>query len=139
MLGKIGAIKVIIIANVIVTFGCLLQAIASGQDQMWILCIARFIIGFGGLCTPFTTLEVLLALYPDDFMFMAGVRNLIQSASGFICFILLPLIHQSFLKDESMADGSLGSMQVRQRPKHLLCHPCLSVSLVVCEAYVYDR
>jgi MFS family permease/Ca2+-binding EF-hand superfamily protein len=111
LLNKIGAIKVIIMANVIVTLSCVLQCVCEGSDMMWLLLIARFGVGFGGLCTPFTTMEVLLALFPDDFMLMCGIRNLVQSASGFVTFILLPAVHQAFLDDASLEDGSLATMQ----------------------------
>eukprot|EP01051_Picozoa_sp_SAG22_P037970 SAG22_NODE_19232_length_277_cov_0.573034_1_plen_92_part_11 len=83
-------------ANTIVCIGAFLQAWADGPDMFWMLCVARIVIGFGGLITPFCTLEVLATLFPDDFMFMAGFRNLVQSASGFLAFIILPGISLAY-------------------------------------------
>jgi Ca2+-binding EF-hand superfamily protein len=62
----------IIIANSIVGFGSFLQASTDGAGGFYMLTVGRFIIGFGGLITPFCTIEVLARLFPDDFMFMAG-------------------------------------------------------------------
>eukprot|EP01050_Picozoa_sp_SAG11_P014416 SAG11_NODE_1774_length_4271_cov_4.419942_1_plen_536_part_00 len=92
VLMAIGPGKTIVMANFIVCVGAFFQALADGPDQFWMLCMARVIIGFGGLITPFCTLEVLANLFPEDFMFMAGFRNLIQSASGFLAFVILPAI-----------------------------------------------
>ena len=92
LLNRIGPAKTIVIANVIVTIGAFLQATANGPSQMPVLAAARVIIGFGGLITPFCTIEVLNRLFPDHFMFMAGFRNLVQSASGFGAFAILPLV-----------------------------------------------
>jgi nitrate/nitrite transporter NarK len=44
-----------------------------------------------GEITPFTTVEILGRLFPDYFGLMAGVRNLVQSISGFLAFVLLPV------------------------------------------------
>jgi len=95
LLIKFGAARTIILANSIVACGAFLQAFADGPDQFSLLCVSRFVIGFGGLITPFTTLEVLCRLFPDDFMLMAGIRNLIQSASGFMAFMLLPYLQNA--------------------------------------------
>ena len=85
------------IANVIVCIFVLGQTLADGEDQLWMLTVSRFGIGFGGMITPFCTLEVLLQLFPDDFMLMAGIRNLVQSGSGFASFVILPAIQRSFI------------------------------------------
>lgn len=81
----------IIVANIIVTIGAMLQAIANGPDQLWLIFIGRLLLGFGGEITPFTTVEILGRLFPDYFGLMAGIRNLVQSLSGFLAFILLPI------------------------------------------------
>ena len=117
---RIGPIKTTIMANVIVTIFCLIQALADGEDQLWLLMVARFGIGFGGLITPFCTLECLCKLFPDDFMLMAGIRNLVQSASGFFAFMVLPAIQRSYLSEETLAlsaadfDGSVSLFQAEQ-------------------------
>lgn len=98
-LNKIGPAKTIVIANVIVGCGALLQALADGASELPVLNIARIIIGFGGLITPFCTIEVLNRLFPDHFMFMAGFRNLIQSASGYGAFVVLPALADSYGTD----------------------------------------
>jgi Ca2+-binding EF-hand superfamily protein/MFS family permease len=104
---KIGPSLTIIIANAIVTFGSFLQATTEGSGGFYMLTVGRFIIGFGGLITPFCTIEVLARLFPDDFMFMAGFRNLIQSASGFGAFVILPAIANMYGGYEELtgADG----------------------------------
>jgi MFS family permease len=81
----------IIGANVIVTLGAMCQAIANGPDQLWLIYVGRLLLGFGGEITPFTTVEILGRLFPDYFGLMAGVRNLVQSLSGFLAFVLLPI------------------------------------------------
>jgi hypothetical protein len=86
-----------VIANVIVCIFVLGQTLADGEDQLWMLTVSRFGICFGGMITPFCTLEVLLQLFPDDFMLMAGIRNLVQSGSGFASFVILPAIQRSFI------------------------------------------
>eukprot|EP00041_Stephanoeca_diplocostata_P032889 m.1068626 g.1068626 ORF g.1068626 m.1068626 type:complete len:715 (+) comp24225_c0_seq24:402-2546(+) len=83
-------------ANIIVLLGTILQASAPNYGT---LAIARIIIGFGGLITPFCTLEVLLLLFPNDFMLIAGLRNTVQSASGFLTFIILPSIANAVAKE----------------------------------------
>lgn len=82
---------VVIGANSIVVLGAMLQAIAKGPDQLWLILIGRLLLGFGGEITPFTTIEILGCLFPDYFGLMAGVRILVQSLSGFLAFILLPI------------------------------------------------
>ena len=86
----------IIGANVIVTLGAMCQAIADGEDQFWLIVIGRLLLGFGGEITPFTTVEILGRLFPDYFGLMAGVRNLVQSISGFLAFVLLPIWADAF-------------------------------------------
>ena len=39
------------------------QTVADGADQFWILCVGRFLIGYGGMTTPFCALEVLATLF----------------------------------------------------------------------------
>lgn len=117
---RIGPIKTTIMANCIVTLFCLIQGLADGEDQLWLLMVARFGIGFGGLITPFCTLECLCKLFPDDFMLMAGIRNLVQSASGFFAFMVLPAIQRSYLSDDTLAlnaadfDGSVSLFSAEQ-------------------------
>ena len=89
LIGLPGPSLTIIIANMVVALGAVIQAGSHGADGFALLALGRFIIGFGGLITPFCTIEVLARLFPDDFMFMAGFRNLIQSASGFGAFVVL--------------------------------------------------
>jgi hypothetical protein len=50
------------------TLAAVLQAFSDGNDQFNLLIFARVVIGFGGLITPFTTIEVLGKLFPDHFM-----------------------------------------------------------------------
>eukprot|EP00539_Tryblionella_compressa_P006019 CAMPEP_0178769758 /NCGR_PEP_ID=MMETSP0744-20121128/21014_1 /TAXON_ID=913974 /ORGANISM="Nitzschia punctata, Strain CCMP561" /LENGTH=674 /DNA_ID=CAMNT_0020426059 /DNA_START=235 /DNA_END=2259 /DNA_ORIENTATION=- len=88
---KYGPGIVVIGANILVLTGAILQALAKGNDQMWVIVIGRLLLGFGGEITPFTTVEILGRLFPDYFGLMAGVRNLIQSLSGFLAFVLLPI------------------------------------------------
>jgi nitrate/nitrite transporter NarK len=82
--------------------------------------VARFGIGFGGLITPFCTLECLCKLFPDDFMLMAGIRNLVQSASGFFAFVVLPWIQRTYLSEDTLAlnaedfDGSVSLFSAEQ-------------------------
>lgn len=52
--------------------------------------VGRLFLGFGGEINPFTTVEILGRLFPDYFGLMAGIRNLIQSTSTFLAFVLLP-------------------------------------------------
>ena len=103
-LNKIGPAKTIIIANVIVGVGALLQASADGASQLPLLNLARVVIGFGGLITPFCTIEVLNRLFPDHFMFMAGFRNLVQSASGYGAFVVLPAVADRVYGGDPLAD-----------------------------------
>ena len=49
------------------------------------------LLGLGGEVTPFTSVEILGKLFPDYFGLMAGIRNLIQSTSGFLAFVLIPM------------------------------------------------
>mmetsp|Transcript_17005 Transcript_17005/g.39237 ORF Transcript_17005/g.39237 Transcript_17005/m.39237 type:complete len:592 (-) Transcript_17005:751-2526(-) len=88
---KYGPGIVVIAANVIVAGGAFCQAFADGPDQFWLLILGRLLLGFGGEITPFTTVEILGRLFPDYFGLMAGVRNMIQSTSGFLAFVLLPI------------------------------------------------
>jgi MFS family permease/Ca2+-binding EF-hand superfamily protein len=119
---RFGPGRVVIGANLLVVIGAMLQAMAKGEDQLWLIFIGRLLLGFGGEITPFTTIEILGRLFPDYFglmvssslfphvvetnggsqslfshtiapsLFMqAGVRNLIQSLSGFLAFVLLPI------------------------------------------------
>jgi Ca2+-binding EF-hand superfamily protein len=66
LLNRIGPAKTIIAANLIVSAGAFLQAHADGQAQLPMLNLARVIIGFGGLITPFCTIEVLNRLFPGS-------------------------------------------------------------------------
>lgn len=50
--------------------------------------------------TPFTTVEILGRIFPDYFGLMAGVRNLVQSISGFLAFTLLPVWAEAFEDEE---------------------------------------
>jgi Ca2+-binding EF-hand superfamily protein/MFS family permease len=117
---RIGPIKTVIMANCIVTVFCLVQALADGEDNLWLMMVARFGIGFGGLITPFCTLECLCKLFPDDFMLMAGIRNLVQSASGFFAFVVLPWIQRTYLSEDTLAlnaedfDGSVSLFSAEQ-------------------------
>eukprot|EP01023_Acetabularia_acetabulum_P040733 TRINITY_DN3953_c0_g1_i2.p1 TRINITY_DN3953_c0_g1~~TRINITY_DN3953_c0_g1_i2.p1 ORF type:complete len:642 (+),score=137.09 TRINITY_DN3953_c0_g1_i2:61-1986(+) len=74
-------------ANIAVVIGAGLQAFAP---TFWVLCVARVVLGFGGDSTPFGTVETLQRLFPNQFLLMAGVRNLVQSASGAFAFLVLP-------------------------------------------------
>lgn len=78
-------------ANVLVMIGAILQAVAKRSKQMWVIVLGRLFLGFGGEITPFTTVEILGRLFHDYSGLMAGVRNLVQSLSGFLAFVLLPI------------------------------------------------
>jgi Ca2+-binding EF-hand superfamily protein len=69
---KYGPGIVVIGANVIVVLGAMLQAIAKGEDQFWLILIGRLLLGFGGEITPFTTIEILGRLFPDYFGLMVS-------------------------------------------------------------------
>ena len=69
---KLGPGKVVIGANVIVALGAMLQAIANGKDQFWLIVMGRLLLGFGGEITPFTTIEILGRLFPDYFGLMVS-------------------------------------------------------------------
>ena len=67
---KLGPGVVVIAANVVVVVGAMLQAVAKGNDQLWLILIGRLLLGFGGEITPFTTIEILGRLFPDYFGLM---------------------------------------------------------------------
>ena len=69
---RLGPGIVVIAANMIVVVGAMLQAIAKGNDQLWLIFIGRLLLGFGGEITPFTTIEILGRLFPDYFGLMVG-------------------------------------------------------------------
>ena len=56
------------------------------------LYLSRLVLGFAGESTPFGTVESLQRLFPKHFLLMAGVRNLVQSSSTFLAFVILPRI-----------------------------------------------
>lgn len=60
------------------------------------------------------TLEVLLLLFPNDFMLIAGLRNTVQSASGFLTFVVLPAIANAVARegDGNYDDGTTVSLYV---------------------------
>ena len=70
---KLGPGLVVIAANIVVVIGAVLQAIAKGSDQFWLILIGRLLLGFGGEITPFTTIEILGRLFPDYFGLMVRV------------------------------------------------------------------
>eukprot|EP01025_Chloroclados_australasicus_P065719 TRINITY_DN8958_c0_g1_i1.p1 TRINITY_DN8958_c0_g1~~TRINITY_DN8958_c0_g1_i1.p1 ORF type:complete len:659 (+),score=60.69 TRINITY_DN8958_c0_g1_i1:1-1977(+) len=86
-------IIVVILANSAVALGALLQAVAS---EIWLLYIARIIMGFGGDSAPFGTVETLQRLFPNQFLLMAGIRNFVQSGSGAVAFFILPVVADEF-------------------------------------------
>ena len=91
IMDKIGPGWVVMGANVIVTLGAACQAAADGASMFWLLLVGRLLLGLGGEVTPFTSVEILGKLFPDYFGLMAGIRNLIQSTSGFLAFVLIPM------------------------------------------------
>ena len=91
IMDKVGPGWVVMGANVIVTLGAACQAAADGASMFWLLLVGRLLLGLGGEVTPFTSVEILGKLFPDYFGLMAGIRNLIQSTSGFLAFVLIPM------------------------------------------------
>lgn len=71
---KLGPGLVVIGANCIVVLGSMLQAIANGKNQFWLILIGRLLLGFGGEITPFTTIEILGRLFPDYFGLMVSQK-----------------------------------------------------------------
>ena len=86
---KIGIIVLII------AIGAALQWLANSPSLHRLLIFARFMIGFGLKITLFTTPEVCVKLFPDDFGFMVGVHALIFNTTIFLAFILLRLVADS--------------------------------------------
>lgn len=82
-------ITIVTYANILVVLGAALQAAAP---SIQVLYAARAILGFAGESTPFGTVESLQRLFPQHFLLMAGVRNLVQSSSTFFAFVVLPQI-----------------------------------------------
>lgn len=84
---KIGPAPVLAVSNVLVAIGAVIQAIAADFPT---LVAGRLIMGLGGEVTAFATIEILAILFPSKFMLMCGLRNLVQSSSCFLAFIILP-------------------------------------------------
>lgn len=87
LIDRIGPAPVLAGANVLVAAGALLQAVAGDFGT---LVAGRIVMGLGGEVTAFATIELLALLFPSRFMLMCGLRNLVQSASGFLAFLVLP-------------------------------------------------
>eukprot|EP00768_Dysnectes_brevis_P001442 gnl/Dysnectes_brevis/1370_a1539_2672.p1 GENE.gnl/Dysnectes_brevis/1370_a1539_2672~~gnl/Dysnectes_brevis/1370_a1539_2672.p1 ORF type:complete len:632 (+),score=220.00 gnl/Dysnectes_brevis/1370_a1539_2672:1596-3491(+) len=94
LMDQTGPCLVVTIANVVVTIAACVCALAVSAKSTSLFLIGRLLLGLGGEATPFTTIECLSILWPDKFLFMAGYRNLVQSGSGFLAFILLPMIYE---------------------------------------------
>ena len=55
----------------------------------------HWVLNVDALATRFRVLAIvdeLARLFPDHFLLMAGIRNLVQSASGAFAFVVLPAI-----------------------------------------------
>jgi Ca2+-binding EF-hand superfamily protein len=76
-MNKYGPGIVVIVANIIVVAGAMLQAIAKGEDQLWVIMVGRLLLGFGGEIGPFTTIEILGRLFPDYFGLMVSGLNVV--------------------------------------------------------------
>jgi MFS family permease len=77
LMDKFGSAGITIFSNAIVTIGAVLRLLANSPSLFVLLLFARFTVGFGLEITFFTTLEVHVKLFPDDFGFMVGVHALI--------------------------------------------------------------
>jgi nitrate/nitrite transporter NarK/Ca2+-binding EF-hand superfamily protein len=90
------------LANIFVVLGTLLQALAVNAKNKSLILIGRLVLGFGGEITPFTTIELIALFFPKHLMAWAGLRNLWQSGSGFVAFVLLPYLQANYSTSAAM-------------------------------------
>ena len=128
----VGPSKVILVANTLVAIGALCQALADGPDQFVLLLVGRLLLGLGGEVTPFTTVEILGRLFPDYLGLMAGVRNLIQSTSGFLAFVLLPVWAETYDNNGNDNNDNDTTNNSGTTFALMMCFVLACVSLVAC-------